>query len=164
LADAISDTSPIQYLFQVGVLDLLPRLFRAVLVPPAVVGELRAGRELGHSLPDVDALDWVIIRPARNTASLGLAHGLGDGEREALALALENRGTTVVLDDALARRVARSLRLQVVGTLGILLRAKRSGLLAEVLPVLDRLEALRFRLDLATRVAVLNLAGETDIA
>jgi hypothetical protein len=162
LADAISDTSPLQYLFQAGVLDLLPHLFGTVLVPPAVADELRAGRDLGVSLPEIDGLNWVIVRSPSSASALSLGHGLGDGEREALTLALENGGTTVLLDDSLARRVARTLGLPVVGTLGILLRAKHAGLLSEILPVVDRLGALRFRLHPATRGAVLKLAGETE--
>lgn len=40
-------------------------------------------------------------------------------------------------------------------------KAKQSGYLSSVAPILDRLDALRFRLDPITRVAVLKLAGET---
>jgi predicted nucleic acid-binding protein len=65
-----------------------------------------------------------------------------------------------VLDDALARRVAEVLGLSFTGTLGLLLDAKRVGLIPEVGPMLDRLEALRFRLAPHTRTAVLRMAEE----
>jgi len=74
--------------------------------------------------------------------------------------ALELREAVVVLDDALARRVAETLGLNVTGTLGLLLDAKRAGLITAVGPLLDQLEALRFRLAPHTRTAVLKLAGE----
>jgi len=66
----------------------------------------------------------------------------------------------VVLDDALARRVAETLGLNVTGTLGLLLDAKRASLIPAVGPLLDQLEALRFRLAPHTCAAVLKLAGE----
>ncbi len=61
-------------------------------------------------------------------------------------LALEAREAIVVLDDALARQVAETLGLCLTGTLGLLLDAKRVGLIPKVSPVLDQLQALRFRL------------------
>jgi predicted nucleic acid-binding protein len=60
----------------------------------------------------------------------------------------------------LARRYARLLNLTLTGTLGVLLKAKETGLLPAVAPVLDRLQKQRFRLDAETRQAVLRLAGE----
>ena len=75
-------------------------------------------------------------------------------------LALELHEAVVVLDDALARRVAETLGLRLTGTLGLLLDAKRAGLIAAVGRLLDQLEALRFRLAVHTRAAVIKLAGE----
>ncbi|MET0623606.1 MAG: hypothetical protein ABW250_11550 [Pyrinomonadaceae bacterium] len=62
MPEVISDTSPLQYLHQLGLLDLLPQLVGRVVVPQAVVDELEAGRALGHDLPDVTALGWVDVR------------------------------------------------------------------------------------------------------
>ena len=75
-------------------------------------------------------------------------------------LALENKEAVAVLDDGLARRVAEMLEIQLTGTLGLLLDAKKANLIPAIKPVLDQLEALRFRLADDTRVAVLRLAGE----
>lgn len=55
MAVVIADTSPLQYLFQIGVLDLLPGLFGEVLVPEAVRDELQVGRSLGFHVPDLAA-------------------------------------------------------------------------------------------------------------
>jgi predicted nucleic acid-binding protein len=66
----------------------------------------------------------------------------------------------VVLDDQLARQIAGTLGLRLTGTLGILLDAKKRGLINEVAPLLDQLQNLRFRLASQTRAAVLKLAGE----
>lgn len=75
-------------------------------------------------------------------------------------LALESPGTVVILDDALARRFAESLRIPFTGTLGLLLDAKKLGLLQTLEPCLERLQALGFRLSAQTRSVVLDRAGE----
>jgi predicted nucleic acid-binding protein len=75
-------------------------------------------------------------------------------------LALELEGSVAVLDDAAARAAAEQLSVPIIGTLGILKSAKRAGLLPRVLPYLDRLETLGFRLAKGTRAAVLSDAGE----
>ena len=72
----------------------------------------------------------------------------------------ESPDVIVVLDDALARQLAEALDLRLTGTLGVLLEAKRAGLLPALGPQLDRLQVLRFRLAPHTRAAVLKLAGE----
>ena len=90
---------------------------------------------------------------------LSLAADLGPGEVEVLALALEHPGSILVIDDLAARRAARVLRLRLTGTLGLLIDAKRAGLIAAVAPFLDQLQALRFRLASHTRASVLKLSG-----
>jgi predicted nucleic acid-binding protein len=158
--ETISNTSPIQYLYQAGLLELLPTLYGRVIIPAAVADELASGRELGVRLPDPSELAWITIeRPADGTL-LRIVADLGPGEREVIALGLSLPGSLLLLDDAVARRYAKHLNLRVTGTLGVLLKAKSLGHLPLVRPVLDRLDALRFRLDPATRATVVKLAGE----
>jgi predicted nucleic acid-binding protein len=159
MREAVSNTSPLQYLHQADVLDLLPRLYDLVLVPTPVLAELDEGRSRGVALPDVRGLPWVTVVDPPAPQILPLAPDLGPGERSALALAAI-RGLLVILDYALARRHAALLGLRCTGTLGILIQAKRKGHLPAVRPVLDRLESLRFRLDAVTRASALDLAGE----
>ena len=70
------------------------------------------------------------------------------------------RGCRVLLDDRLARRVALQLGLPVVGTLGVLIAAKRRGLLERVRPGLQRLRASGYFLSDAVFAEALRLAGE----
>jgi len=79
-----------------------------------------------------------------------------------LTLALECGDAIVILDDAMARQAAHSLGLPLTGTLGLLLDAKRAGLITRIEPVLDTLQSLRFRLARQTRALVLGLAGESQ--
>jgi predicted nucleic acid-binding protein len=161
LPDVICDTSPIQYLHQLELLHILPTLAgNRVIVPPAVLDELTAGRALGINLPDLNRLEWVNIRQPVSVPALPLVNDLGPGETEVLMLGLESPEAVVVLDDALARQIAETLNLRLTGTLGLLLDAKRAGLISAITPFLDRLEALRFRLASHTRTAVLKLAAE----
>lgn len=164
MPDVICDTSPIQYLHQRGLLHILRSLGAGVIVPPAVVDELAEGRALGVNLPDVTALDWIAVRRPISELAVRLVTNLGPGEAEVLMLALESREAVIVLDDALARRVAKVLGLRLTGTLGLLLDAKRAGLIQAVGPSLDQLQSLRFRVGLNARAAVLKLAGELEMS
>ena len=160
MPEVICNTSPLQYLYQVELLHLLPALAGNIVVPVAVATELSTGRAAGVSLPDPTTLGWITIRRPANTAAFPLITDLGPGEAEVLLPALESRDAIVVLDDALARRAATMLGLRVTGTLGLLLDAKRAGLIPAVGPVLDQLQALHFRVAPRTRAAVLTLARE----
>jgi len=62
LPDLICDTSPLQYLHQLGLLEILPVPADQVLIPPAVVKELSEGIALGVDLPDVSAVNWIAVR------------------------------------------------------------------------------------------------------
>jgi predicted nucleic acid-binding protein len=161
LPEVISNTSPLQYLHQLGVLDLLGRLVGRLTVPQAVVNELEAGRALGHDLPDVASLGWVSVRVPASSHHV-TSPDLGRGETDVLRLALEMSpgDVVVILDDAMARAAAGRLGLRFTGTLGVLLDAKGAGLIPAVGPYLERLDALSFRLAPRTRAAVLKLAGE----
>lgn len=160
MPDVICNTSPIQYLYQLGQLDLLPRITQPIIVPTAVVTELELGRVQGVELPDVTALDGFEVRAPRHPLSMALATDLGPGETEVLMLGLELDDPLLILDDGLARRVAQSRGLAIRGTLGTLLDAKNKGLIETVAPLLDQLDILGFRLADNTRRVVLRMAGE----
>jgi predicted nucleic acid-binding protein len=160
LPEIICDTSPLQYLHQIGLLDVVQPLLGQLTIPPAVALELEEGHARGVDLPDLDELDWVSIRTPQSSIAVPLVTDLGPGETQVLMLALETADSIVILDDARARQLAEALELRLTGTLGLLLDAKRAGLTPAVAPLLERLEALRFRLSPHTRAAVLKLAGE----
>ncbi len=82
-------------------------------------------------------------------------------ERETIALALQVEARVVILDDLPARRLAASRGLTVMGTVAVLLIAKRAGKLHAVKPVLERLMAEDFRLSQEVMTAALAAAGES---
>lgn len=141
-------------------LHLLPALAGRVVIPPAVLHEIEEGRSFGIDLPDVKALAWLSVCAPTAAARMPFAHDLGPGETEVLRLAGEMSGIVVVLDDGLARKEADRRGIPVIGTLGLLVNAKRAGLVASVKDHIDQLRFKRFRVSPLTRAAVLKLAGE----
>jgi uncharacterized protein len=157
----VADTSPLQYLHQLGHLGLLPLFYTRMLVPSRVADELARGEALGIDVPRPRQLAWCVIADPQGHALLEALTVLDPGERDALALALERHAARLLIDDAEGRRIATRLGVPVVGTLGILLRAKRDGHVPAINPLLDQLHHWRYRLDPRTRQEVLRLAGET---
>ncbi|ASJ09762.1 hypothetical protein A3L11_06635 [Thermococcus siculi] len=82
------------------------------------------------------------------------------GEAETIALALENNLDLVVLDDKDARKVARGFGVRVTGTLGILLIAKRRGLIESIKPYIETLRKSGFRISNGIVERILKEAGE----
>ena len=121
MPEAISNTSPLLYLHRIGALEWLPRLFNEIWAPASVAAELEEGRRLGYDVPDLATLNWVQIVEPKSIPAEWLVLELGRGELAAMAIALENPGRIVLLDDGLARRTARAAGLQVWGTLKIML-------------------------------------------
>jgi len=124
--EVVCDVSPVQYLHQTGLLDLLRLTYGAITIPTtAVAAELREGTLRGVDLPAFESIDWIRIRQPAGWPLLPIVVDLGAGEREVLALGTETPDSLVILDDALARRYARMLNLNLTGTLGVLLKARR---------------------------------------
>ena len=111
MLDVICDTSSIQYLYQLELLHIIPKLANQVFVPSAVVEEIKIGHSLGVNLPKLEELDWVIVRRPISELALPLVANLGPGETEVLMLALEMREAVAVLDDGPAREMAETLDL-----------------------------------------------------
>lgn len=157
---AISNTSPLLYLYRVGGIEWLPQLFDEVWTPEAVKNELQAGRSKGYDVPNPDDYPWLIVVNPQSTPSEWLALDLGPGEIAAMALALENPDKVVLLDDLLARRTAQVAGLQVWGTLKVLLEAKSHGCILRVEPYISRMSASGMWISSDIKERILKLAGE----
>ncbi|MEM4725061.1 MAG: DUF3368 domain-containing protein [Candidatus Hadarchaeum sp.] len=140
MPNAICNTSPLLYLYRIGVLEWLSALFDEVWVPQAVVDELQEGQLRGYDVPVTHQLGWIRIVNPKAMPSEWLALDLGPGELAVLALALENPEYVVLIDDTLARRTAQSAGLKVWGTLRVLLEAKSHGLTEQLEPYVNRLQ------------------------
>lgn len=162
----VCDASPLVYLSRLGQFDLLRRLYEAVLIPPAVwqeVGIGGEGRLESENLKLAISSGWIKVEPPKDGAQsiAAFPKDMGRGEREAIILAHEKRAV-LVTDDALGRAAGEALGLEVTGTIGVLIRAKRHSHLASVRPFLDRLKGeTNFRMSQAVYGEALRLAEET---
>jgi predicted nucleic acid-binding protein len=151
----VADASPLIGLAQIGYLELLASLYGEVQIPSAVHKEIVDSPEFPGNLPR-----WLQVRAAGDVQLVAtLQADLDPGEAEAVALAIELQGLLLV-DELDARRVARARGVSVVGTLGVLIRAKQSGLISRVEPLLSALDAVDFWMSESVRAAVLHEAGE----
>ncbi len=152
----VSNSSPLIALEQIGRLELLHELVGPVLIPTAV------SHEIG---PKVSNPDWIEVQDLKQpVASAVLRASLGPGESEAISLAIEVEARLLILDDLAARRLALGLHLPIIGTLGLLLAAKRKGLLEAIRPCLDQLLEHEFRVSTDLYDHVLRDAGEAPEA
>jgi len=156
----IVNTSPLLYLYQVNCLELLQQLYSTITVPPAVPQELETGKLQGVDVPEVNSIEWIQIRPVASATIIPAVIDLGQGEAEVIALGLENPGSLLVFDDSLARRIADLYGLKYTGTLGVLVKAKQSGYLSAVAPVINMLRSKGMWLTDKIISDVLRLSGE----
>jgi predicted nucleic acid-binding protein len=156
----IVNTSPLFYLHRLGLLEVLNKLYGNIVVPEAVKTELEAGRNQGEDVPQLENYAWINAKSVNMPEYLKLIADLGQGELEVLALATNYTSALVILDDKLARRIAEMQEFRLTGTAGVLLRAKRKGLIPALKPIMERLLNLDFRLKPDLVKAILELAGE----
>lgn len=153
---AVTNASPLIYLGRTGHLDLLRNCARTVCVPEAVVRETRddmASRA-------IDSSAWLRVVQMNAVPSQIAVWDLGDGESAVLAWVLSYPGVRAVIDDLEGRRCAGQLGIRVIGTLGVVLAAKRRGLIPAAGPVVKALidAGLYLAEEIVSRA--LALAGE----
>ena len=157
----ISNTSPVLYLGRIGQLNLLPQLFEGIYVPEQVCMELDKGRLLRADTVDPRGLSWVTVVTVAPALINGLPNNdLGLGELSAIAYGSQQTTALLALDDYQARVLADQLGLKLIGTVGILLRAKRLGLQPTIRPLLDKLQQEGFYLSQSLYTHVLQRANE----
>jgi|CXWL01.1.fsa_nt_gi predicted nucleic acid-binding protein len=155
----ISDTSPITNLIKINRIDLLQALYEMVIIPPEVRDEI-------EFLPDnrlaFSQLDWIVVKELSDRELFAeLVETLDRGEAAAIVLALENNADALLIDETDGREEARRRGLEVIGLIGVLLKAKDRGYIPSVKPELDRLISdARFWIDSKLYQRALMAAGE----
>jgi len=157
----VSDSSPIRALHHLELISLCRDLYGSVIVPQTVREELRHPTSTCPAI-EVTRFEGLEVRtPRSNPADLGVPSDLDAGETEAIALAIELNADLLLMDERKGTAAARQLRLETIGVFGVLLEAKRKGLIDNVLPHVDRLiTELRFFASPALRERLARLAGE----
>jgi len=146
----LADTSCFILLDKIRELSLLEKIFDRMMTTPEVLSEFI------KPLPD-----WVKIQSPKDHQLIEvLAMEVDKGEASVIALALENKNTLLILDDYKARKVADKLRLNYTGTLGIILKAKETGIIPDVKTVLEKIQQTNFRFSERIFQDILRQANE----
>jgi predicted nucleic acid-binding protein len=151
----VSDTSPLIAFASLEKLTVLKELFRRVSIPQAVYEELSRKGQFPFE-------EWIYVEKIQNIELYRVLRvDLGPGESESLCLGAEKKADLILLDDKGARKKASLLQLQKTGTLGILVQARKRGLISAVRTEIEKLESdIDFRISPALKEDVCRLAGE----
>jgi uncharacterized protein len=134
----IPDSSPLISLAVIEKLDILGHLYEEIYAPTAVFQEVA-----GTDKPFARELKLFLngrTEDVKNKMAVRMLSGdIGAGEAEAIVLALERQPAVVLIDDLKARKFAKMNGLDVIGTMGILLKAKKDSLIKEIKPLISEL-------------------------
>lgn len=153
---AVCDTSVLIAFDTLGKKEILYEIFSNVIIPGGVQDELRVDL-MGFVLEE-----WITVKKIRNIDLYrNLCLKLDEGESEAITLSLEEKPDYILLDDKDARKEAMSLGLNVIGTVGLLLLAKKRGFITSVTEEIKKLEKrINFRLSENLKRLIIDKAGE----
>jgi uncharacterized protein len=141
---AISDSSTLIHLAKIGRLYLLREFHKKIIIAPAVWREVVGEGRNWPGSSDVEQgklAGWIeVVDPTNRTLIYFLRKDLHEGESETIALAVEQNPEVVFLDESEARKTARVYGLNISGVIGILIRAKREGMIPSLREELDKLK------------------------
>ena len=125
-----ADTGPLIHLSEIEAIPALD-IFKVIHIPELVVGELTRHDLPGYDIIKSDRFRQVNIKEGCEELSEEMidSHSMGKNDAMILALTLQNKGTVILTDDLEVRGVAQIYDIQPVGTIGILLRAFRDGII-----------------------------------
>lgn len=146
----IADTSCFIILSKIEKLDLLKDVYGQIATTREIANEF------GEKLPD-----WVDIMNVNDNYYQQLLEMLiGRGESSAITLALEIPGSTLILDDYKARKIAEQLNLSYTGTIGVIVKAKIKGFIPSIKPLLEQIRKTDFRISTDIEIQALKQANE----
>lgn len=159
----VSNTTPISNLLHVDNISLLAKLFGAIYIPEAVANEVNVVFSSCREWQKCVETEQIIIQSISNTIFVKqMVPLLHQGEAEAICLSLEKKAKLCLIDDKDGRTIAQLNNLPVTGTLGILLKAKETGLISSVKTFIDKLRSdHRFWIREDMYQKVLHIAKET---
>lgn len=157
----VSDTTPLSELAKVGRLDLLRAIFGRVIIPEEVYREVTTGNHPGSiAVPKATWIEVRAVSDAQKIYEIQVARKLHLGECAAMILAEDLDADFLLIDYLSARQEAIARNLPIIGTIGILLLAKKRGLISNVKETLDDLMAGGKRISQKLYQQALTAAGE----
>lgn len=146
----ISDTSCFIILTNIGELELLHKLYGEIVTTPEIA------TEYGEALPE-----WIEVLTVKDKyRQMLLEMQIDKGESSAIALALETKDCTIILDDYKARKIAAQLNLNYTGTIGVIIKAKLKRIIPSIKPLLKKIKQTDFRLSDQLELLALKEANE----
>jgi len=158
----VVNSTPIILLQKIGQLDLLQKLYGRVYIAEAVYQEVIIdGAEKDGGNDFILQGNWIKVSKIHNDAARkAFVTSLHIGEVETMILAMEMSADLCVLDDLLARKHAKRLAINVIGTFGILIAAKKLKYIDSVKPLIDKLMSAGMFISDSLYESVLFLADE----
>ncbi len=158
--EIVINTGPlIAIVAALGGLDIL-EIYKRVCVPFEVCSEITSGGSGRFAVPEFEAAHWLEKRKRPLSLSVMLMNSLDVGEASVIQLALNEGIQTVCIDESAGRRMARLSGLQITGSVGILLRAKREGRSFSMREALQRMKSRGIWLSQSVEDFALREAGE----
>ncbi len=146
----ISDTSCLILLDNIGELDLLHKLYGTIITTTDV--KLEFGKDLPH---------WFEIKePADKNYQTIIENTVDKGEASTIALAIEYDDCLLIIDDLKGRKFAQQLGLNIIGTMGVIVDAKLSGIISSIKPLIQKMRNTNFRITEVIEKIMLAKAGE----
>jgi len=146
----ITDASCFIILDKIDGMHLLHSLYKQIITTPEIAAEF------GKRLPN-----WVDVKAVQNRNLLyDYAETVDIGEASAMALASEIHADLLIIDDAAGRRFAKKLELKIIGTIGVILSAKLSGIIPSVKPYMIKIQQTNFRISEWLTIQIIKDAGE----
>jgi predicted nucleic acid-binding protein len=156
----VVNASPLIYLAHAHHIDLLRMAGEPVQVPALVVHEIRQRGDRDPTVQVLERTSWLQELESIPDSPRVLPWDLGPGETSVLSWAEAHPGCLAIVDDLAARRCAEALGIPFIGTLGLVLRAKRKGALPAARPVLEELRQAGMYLGDRVLNQALALVGE----
>lgn len=157
----VSDSTVLIGLVKIGQLNLLKEIFNKIYVPEEVFSEVT---ERGANKPGAQIIRktaWIKVKPVKDRTQVNLLMAsLDKGEAEVLTLSKEMKAELILLDEEKARKSAVIAGFNVMGLLGMLVLAKRLGLLDEIKSLIEELRRKKFRISDGIIAQALKHAGE----
>jgi len=157
----VSDTTPLSELAKIGCLDLLLEVYGRIVIPQEVFDEAIAG--VHPATIAVPAAQWIEVRTVQDSQkvfALQQATSLGLGECAAMVLAEELNASRLLIDDLAARHEAQRRNLPVIGTVAVILLAKKLGTIPNIKDLLDELIVQGAHIGQKLYQDALSIAGE----
>lgn len=136
----VVNTSPLITLCKSDQEWLLPELFSEIVIPSQVYDEIAMGGVDDPASQKIGQLQWLRLEHSVNLSHIVQSWDLGVGETAVISHVLSNQEHIAIIDDSAARRAASSLQLKVIGTLGVIVEAKRRGIINAIAPGLKALK------------------------